>query len=218
MAARGSAVRRRERRMRSWWRHEQASVRMAMITAGHHSYRKPAGIEIGVQAGTPLFNNFDMESDDTYADDLNLLAPVTEYVIPAPAVPHVAQTPVIENMTSAPVNEYIAPAPGVTLSVPGQQLPPANTMTGDTTDDTFDISDLVHTQFSSAVETVAKPFSPHVVGPLRPLKEFLEPVYNPVHQEQITAGETTEFGGIPCCAGTGDRFGNSGGYCSTSSS
>ena len=67
MAARGSAVRRRERRMRAWWRHEQASVRMAMITAGHHSYRKAAGFEIGVQAGTPL-------------------AHVTEYVAPAPAV------------------------------------------------------------------------------------------------------------------------------------
>ena len=32
MAARGSAVRRRERRVRSWWRHEQASVRMALVT------------------------------------------------------------------------------------------------------------------------------------------------------------------------------------------
>ena len=64
MAARGSAVRRRERRMRSWWVHEQASVKMAMITAGHR-YRKAAGIEIGVQAGTPLFHDFDLESDDT---------------------------------------------------------------------------------------------------------------------------------------------------------
>ena len=59
MAARGSAVRRRERRMRSWWKHEQASVRMAMIIAGHHSYRQAAGIEIGVQAGTRLFHTFD---------------------------------------------------------------------------------------------------------------------------------------------------------------
>ena len=62
---RGREVRRRERRMKSWWRHEQASVRMAMITAGHHSYRRATGIKIGVQAGTPLFHNFDMESDDT---------------------------------------------------------------------------------------------------------------------------------------------------------
>ena len=55
MAARGSAVRRRERRMRSWERHEQASVRMALVTAGHHSNRKATGIEIGVQADTPCF-------------------------------------------------------------------------------------------------------------------------------------------------------------------
>ena len=72
MAARGSTVRRSERRMRSWWRQEQASVRMAMITADHHSNRKAAGIEIGVQAGTRLFHNFDRESDDTDPDDLNL--------------------------------------------------------------------------------------------------------------------------------------------------
>ena len=65
-------------------------------------------------------------------------------------------------------------------------------MTADTTDDTFDISDLVHTQVSRAVETLAEPFSPHVVGPLRPLKQFNEPVYKQVHQEPIAAGETTE--------------------------
>ena len=59
---------------------------MAMITANHHSYRKTAGIEIGVQAGTPLFHNFDRESEDTDPDFLDVLAPVTEYVAPAPAV------------------------------------------------------------------------------------------------------------------------------------
>ena len=37
------------------------------------------------------------------------------------------------------------------------------------------------------METFAEPFSPHVVGPLRPLKEFTEPVYNQVHQEQLVA-------------------------------
>ena len=39
-------------------RHEQASVRMAVITAGHHSYRKAAWIEIGVQAGTLFVSQF----------------------------------------------------------------------------------------------------------------------------------------------------------------
>ena len=32
------ARRRRERRMRSWFRHEQQSVRMALVTVLHHSY------------------------------------------------------------------------------------------------------------------------------------------------------------------------------------
>ena len=54
-----------------------------MITAGHHSYRKVTGIEIGVQAGTPLFHDFDMESDNTDPDDPDALAQVTEYVAPA---------------------------------------------------------------------------------------------------------------------------------------
>ena len=84
MAARGSAVRWRERRMR-------ASVRMAMITAGHHSSRRAAGIEIGVQAGTHL-------------------APVTEYVAPAPAVDCDVPATVIEYMSSALVSGYLAPA------------------------------------------------------------------------------------------------------------
>ena len=84
MAARGSAVRRRERRVRSWWRHEQASVSMALVTAGNHSYRKAVGIEVGVQAGT-------------------ILVSVTEYVAPAPAVVSDVPATVIEYMSSAPV-------------------------------------------------------------------------------------------------------------------
>ena len=160
------AVRRRERRVRSWWRHEQASVRMALVTAGHHSFRKAAGIEVGVQTGT-------------------ILVPVTEYVAPAPAVVSDVPATVIEYMSSAPVIGYLAPAPAVSysssglvnpqfsltadetshvapavsLSVPSQQLPVVYTKTTVTTDD---------------------------------LEEFTEPVYDHVHQEQIFAGETTE--------------------------
>ena len=33
----GSARRRRERRLRAWWRHEQASVSAAVVSALHHS-------------------------------------------------------------------------------------------------------------------------------------------------------------------------------------
>ena len=86
MAARGSAVRRRERRMRAWWR--------------HHSYRKTAVSEIGVQVGTPL-------------------APVTEYVAPAPAAVCDVPATVIEYMSSAPVIGYLAPAPAVSYPSSG---------------------------------------------------------------------------------------------------
>ena len=41
----GSAWRRRQRRLRSWWRHEQQSVAMALSAAAHHSYDKVAGGE-----------------------------------------------------------------------------------------------------------------------------------------------------------------------------
>ena len=95
MAARGSPVRRRERRMRSWWRHEQASVRMALITAG------------------PLFHDFDLESDDTDPNDLDALAPVTEYVAPAPVVACNAPVPVIEYTTPGPDVTFSALAPVV---------------------------------------------------------------------------------------------------------
>ena len=38
----GAAWRRRQRRLRSWWRHEQQSVAMALSAAAHHSYDKVA--------------------------------------------------------------------------------------------------------------------------------------------------------------------------------
>ena len=38
----GSAWRRRHRRLRSWWRHEQQSVALALSAAAHHSFDKVA--------------------------------------------------------------------------------------------------------------------------------------------------------------------------------
>ena len=98
-------------------------------------------------------------------------------------------TPVITFAAPAPVIEYIAPAPAMTYVASSQQLPPAYTITTDTTDDNFNITDLVHTQFSStAVET----FAPQVVVSLPLHEEFSAPVCNQANQEQIAAGETTE--------------------------
>ena len=119
-----------------------------MITAGHHSHRKAAGIEIGVQAGTPPFHNFDMESDDTDPDDVDVLAPVTEYVAPAPAVVCDEPATVIEYISPAPVIECVAPAPAVTFVVPSQQLPPFCTTTTVTTDDNLDMISFPALQWS----------------------------------------------------------------------
>ena len=67
-------------------------------------HRKAAGIETGVQAGTPLSHNFDMELDGTDPDDLDVLAPVTEYVASAPAVLCDEPAPVIEYVSSVPMD------------------------------------------------------------------------------------------------------------------
>ena len=41
----GAAWRRRQRRLRSWWRHEHQSVAMALSAAAHHSFDKVAAGE-----------------------------------------------------------------------------------------------------------------------------------------------------------------------------
>ena len=86
-------------------------------------------------------------------------------------------------------NTWIQHPLSLMLLASSPQLPPACTITTDTADDNFDITDLVNTQFSrTAVET----FAPQVVVSLPPNEVFSAPVYNQVHQEQIAAGETTE--------------------------
>ena len=102
----------------------------------------------------------------------------------APASVHV-----IEYVTPAPVIENIAPVPAVTSDVHSQQLPPVYTTTTVTADDYLDITGLMYPQFSS---TAVESFSPRVVGSPPPLEEFTEAVYNPVHLEQIVAGEMTQ--------------------------
>ena len=49
--ASGAAVRRRERRLRSAWRHEQLSVAMALAAAAHHSAQPNAALR-GQKPGT----------------------------------------------------------------------------------------------------------------------------------------------------------------------
>ena len=58
-----------------YWRREQASVKMALVTAGHHSYHKAAGIEIGVQAGTPYFQGHPRYTDVPFQRSSPLMLP-----------------------------------------------------------------------------------------------------------------------------------------------
>ena len=90
-----SAARRRERWLRSMWRHEQLSVRMAVATATHHSWKSHA--VVGTQTAGP--------------------APVTKDVAPAPAVAPFS-APAVTYEAPAPVFEYVAPTPAVTYAAP----------------------------------------------------------------------------------------------------
>ena len=53
----GSARRRRERRMRSWWRLQQPSIRMVLATVLHHSVGK-----------VDTAHDFSTEPDDSHQD------------------------------------------------------------------------------------------------------------------------------------------------------
>ena len=135
--------RRRERRIRSFFRHEQMAIKMAVVSAQHHSAQRCC--LIATQTDDYVATSATASPAAIYAATL-APSPVIKHVIPAPAVPHGAPDPVIEYVSSAPVIEYMAPAPAVTLSVPSQQLIVAYTATTDTTDDNFDMTDLLFTR------------------------------------------------------------------------
>ena len=50
----GSAVRRRERRLRGFWRHEQLSIKMALASATHHSWQSRASVGVGPEVDVPV--------------------------------------------------------------------------------------------------------------------------------------------------------------------
>ena len=94
-----SAWRRRNWRLRAFWRHEQQAVRMAVAAATHHSYDRScahACTQTDLEHVTP--------------------APVIECVAPAPAVSAVP-SPVVEYIAPVPA-VYAAPAPSVQSIAP----------------------------------------------------------------------------------------------------
>ena len=106
-----SAARRRERWLRSMWRHEQLSVRMAVATATHHSWKSHAVVGTQTAGSAPV---------TLYVAPAPAVAPFSTpavtYEAPAPVVGHVAPTPPVTYEAPAPVVGYVAPAPAVTYA------------------------------------------------------------------------------------------------------
>ena len=143
------ARRRRGRRIRSFFRHEQKAVQMAVVSAQHHSAQRCCSIATQTD---------DFVLAATYA--ATAASKMVECVDPAPVVTYAAPAPVIEYVSSAPVIEYLVPAPAITCVASSQLLPLVYTTATVATDVNLDMTDLVNTQFSStAVET----FAPQVV-------------------------------------------------------
>ena len=69
--ASGAAMRRRQRRLRSWWRHEQQSIAAVLATVTHHSHSKVGtanaalrGQKIGTSTRVGPAEYFELSSDD----------------------------------------------------------------------------------------------------------------------------------------------------------
>ena len=152
---------------------------------------KSAVVDVCVQVGSPL-------------------APVTEYVAPAPAVTYavpapvvgyVAPAPAVTYAAPAPVIDYVAPAPSVTFAAPApvfEYVAPAPV---------FEFIAPAHAGSFVAPSQQLRPAysaatvatgvnldatASQVVGSL-PLGEvFAAPVFNQVHQEQLAGGEIPE--------------------------
>ena len=189
----GAARRRRDRRLRVHWRHEQLSLRMLRASVGHHSWQSKTSV--GVQADglpalapvveyatpavtcavpAPLVGCVAPAPAVAYAAP----APVIGYVAPAPSVTYAAPAPVFEYVTPAPVLEYIAPAPAGSFVAPSQQLRPAYSAAAVITGVNLD-ADFV----GSASQ---------VVGSLPHGEVFAAPVFHQVHQVPLAGGKIPE--------------------------
>ena len=157
--------RRRDRRLRSFWRHECMAVRMALAAAVHHSSSR-------------------VSSASTQTEYVAGPAPVTEYVAPAPAVFDAAPAPVTYHEAFPRVVGPLPPCEVVSAPV-FDQVHQEQLAADEITENIV--------EFPVVSEQVIVQAIPHVVGSLPPVEEFTRPVYNPFHQEQFSAGETTEI-------------------------
>ena len=124
-----SARRRRERRIRSFFRHEQMAIKFAVVSAQHHSSQRCCSVATQTGDGVPPVACAASAASPMveYVDPAPVVAPVMEVVAPAPAVTYaapvpvdgyVAPTPAVTCAAPAPVFGSVAPAPAVTYSAP----------------------------------------------------------------------------------------------------
>ena len=100
LAASTLARRRRERRTRSFLRREQMTVKMAVLSALHHSAQRCCSIATQtdefVATSATFFNMSDGDEDPATA------TPVNEHMAPAPVLADFLEPPVpVEDVTSA---------------------------------------------------------------------------------------------------------------------
>ena len=182
-AAPALARRRRERRIRSFFRREQMAVKMAVISAQHHSAQRCWSIATQTDDRVTTSATFFNMDDDDSAEPA---APVTDNVAPAPDVTCAAPAPVIEyvpddtNAAPAPEIQHVALTPDETYAAPAPVIKhitfaPDSGVNRDT-------RGLVNPQFSVfAVEA-----SPSQVVDSSPaVGESALPVYKQVHREHI---------------------------------
>ena len=121
---------RRERWLRSMWRHEQLSVRMAVANATHHSSQRVTSASTQTEyVAAPVVESAPAMFVSSPVDEAPpvVVESMDEHVAPAPAVSCAAPAPVDQYIAPSPavtfaapatVDVYIAPAPAVTFAVP----------------------------------------------------------------------------------------------------
>ena len=106
----GSARRRRDRRLRMHFRHEQLSLRMLRASMGHHSWQSQTSVGAQTDAVQTPVDEYVAPAAAPYAATASPF-PVTEYATPALVDTFTAPSPVTEDMAPAPAVTYAAPAP-----------------------------------------------------------------------------------------------------------
>ena len=215
-----SAARRRERWLRSMWRHEQLSVRMAVATASHHSWKSHAVVGTqteyaGVAGPVPVTEYVApahaVAPFSSPAVSFEMPAPVVEYVAHAPAVTYAAPALVVGYVSSAPavtfaahapVIDYVAPASSVTYAAPApvfEYVVPAPVLEYIAPAPAVSFiapSQQLRTAYTATgvnLDAAVEVSASQVVGSL-PLGEvFAAPVFHQVHHEQRAGGDTTEI-------------------------